>query len=204
MARPRTVSDQQILDAVRASVLEHGPRVSLTDVANRVGVSQPALFKRFGSRRKLMLSALVPPCAPSWLAELEGQPEARPFAEQLKRLIVAMGKDVEEKIPCLSALRESGIPREEILDSMRGSPPVENLRALTRWLEGARARKQLEPAGVRLESVAAALIGAVSARFHVQHLLNRPWTRTTHAEFAEDLTEMFLRVLRPTSRRGSR
>lgn len=197
MARPRTVSDKQILDAVRASVLEHGPRVSLTEVANRVGVSQPALFKRFGSRRKLMLSALVPPCAPSWLLELEGGPDARPFAEQLRRLIVSIGRDVEEKMPCLSALRESGIPREEILANMSGSPPVENLRALTRWLERAAEKKQVDPCGMRLESVAAGLIGAVTARFHVQHLLNRAWTRTTDSEFADDVTQMFLRILCP-------
>lgn len=199
MARPRTVSDAQILDAARESVLEHGPRVSLNEVAQRVGVSQPALLKRFGSRRQLMLKALVPTSPPPWIEGLSHGPDARPFAAQLRSLIAAIGEDVEKKVPCLSALRESGIPREEVLACLDPSLPRANLKAVTAWLERAVAMGLLAPRAFRLESAAAILIGAVSARYHVQHVFNRPWTKASDEEFAEDLIALFLRALGPES-----
>ena len=67
MARPRTITDEQILGTMRASVLEHGPAVSLDFVAEKLGVTGPALLKRFGSRQKLMIEALKPPEVPTWV-----------------------------------------------------------------------------------------------------------------------------------------
>lgn len=55
--RPRTASDAAILDAVAAVVTEVGPRgLTLAAVAERVGVSAPALTQRFGSKRGLLLA----------------------------------------------------------------------------------------------------------------------------------------------------
>ena len=48
--RPRTVSDEAIFDAVRAVVTEVGPSgLTLAAMADRVGLSAPALTQRFGS-----------------------------------------------------------------------------------------------------------------------------------------------------------
>ena len=55
--RPRTVSDEAIFDAVRAVVTEVGPSgLTLAAVADRVGLSAPALTQRFGSKRSLLLA----------------------------------------------------------------------------------------------------------------------------------------------------
>ena len=55
--RPRTVSDEAIFDAVRAVVTDVGPSgLTLAAVANRVGLSAPALTQRFGSKRNLLLA----------------------------------------------------------------------------------------------------------------------------------------------------
>ena len=65
MARPRLITDEQILQTMRASVLEHGPAVSLDLVAEKLKVTGPALLKRFGTRQALMIEALKPPEEPT-------------------------------------------------------------------------------------------------------------------------------------------
>ena len=55
--RPRTVSDDAIFEAVAAVVTEAGPTgLTLAAVADRVGLSAPALTQRFGSKRSLLLA----------------------------------------------------------------------------------------------------------------------------------------------------
>lgn len=57
MARPRTVSDAQILTAAMHAMARLGPvRLTLADVAADVGLSPAALVKRFGSKRGLLLA----------------------------------------------------------------------------------------------------------------------------------------------------
>ncbi|MEZ6127616.1 MAG: TetR/AcrR family transcriptional regulator [Planctomycetaceae bacterium] len=60
MARPRTISDDQILQTARDCFLEHGPSVATDVIAERLGVSSQALFKRFHSKHELMLAAIAP------------------------------------------------------------------------------------------------------------------------------------------------
>jgi AcrR family transcriptional regulator len=55
--RPRSVSDEAIFEAVRAVVTEVGPSgLTLAAIADRVGLSAPALTQRFGSKRSLLLA----------------------------------------------------------------------------------------------------------------------------------------------------
>jgi len=57
MARPRTVSDAEILMALHAVVGRLGPvRMTLADVASEVGLSAATLVQRFGSKRGLLLA----------------------------------------------------------------------------------------------------------------------------------------------------
>lgn len=73
MARPRQISDEQILTTMCSCVLSHGPQVSLDLVAKELGVTGPALLKRFGTREELMLRALRPPEVPAFLKKFRLQ-----------------------------------------------------------------------------------------------------------------------------------
>jgi AcrR family transcriptional regulator len=54
--RPRQVSDAQILEATLRAIQRLGPvRMTLADVARELGVSAPAIVRRFGTRRALLL-----------------------------------------------------------------------------------------------------------------------------------------------------
>ena len=59
MGRPATVSDAQILEAARELFLKQGTAATVEGVAQRVGVSQAAIFKRFKTKQGLFLAAMV-------------------------------------------------------------------------------------------------------------------------------------------------
>ncbi|GAA4062851.1 TetR/AcrR family transcriptional regulator [Actinomadura miaoliensis] len=57
MARPRTTSDEAILQATGRALLRHGPgRLTLGGVAAEAGLSPATLVQRFGSKRGLLLA----------------------------------------------------------------------------------------------------------------------------------------------------
>lgn len=57
MGRPRKVSDQEIFQAVAQVVTASGPMgLTLASVAERAGLTGPALAQRFGSKRDLLVA----------------------------------------------------------------------------------------------------------------------------------------------------
>src|ERR1700738_128371 len=106
MARPRRISDEEILVAVRRAVLKQGPHVSIDVVAELLGVTAPALFRRFGSRNDLLTAALKPEERPSFIDDLERGPDQRLVVVQLVELFSRIGAFVAEALPCMSAMRE--------------------------------------------------------------------------------------------------
>ncbi len=60
MARPRTVSDRLVLDAVREIVRTGGDRAAtFSAVASASGLSPPSLVQRYGSRDDMVRTALL-------------------------------------------------------------------------------------------------------------------------------------------------
>ena len=168
MARPRLVSDEEIRSAVRKGVLEQGPQVSLELIADRLGVTTPALFKRFGSRNALLLSALALPQHPRFLELLETGPDERPFETQLHEIIEAHMQFLDECWPCMAALRESGIPKEQLKELMGKGPLLKAVQLFTAWLD--RARKQGLADIPSSEHVALAVFGAGHMPIMMRHM----------------------------------
>ena len=61
MVRPPTETRQRIQDVARELFTEKGvQRTSLQDIANRLGITKPALYYHFSSREELVRSILAP------------------------------------------------------------------------------------------------------------------------------------------------
>lgn len=106
--RPRSFTDEELLDAARRVFLEHGPGASTSLIAQELGVSQPALFRRVRTKQELMLRSLMPRELP-WVAELERGPDARPVPVQLDELSRKIDAFMIEQMPCISVLSAAGI-----------------------------------------------------------------------------------------------
>lgn len=192
MARPRLITDEQILSTMRACVLERGASVSLDVVAERLRVTSPALLKRFGNRQELMLKALLPPESPAWMAEFDRGPDERPIEQQLAEHFDRLWAFFEDVIPCISALRESGVPHEKLFESKRNQP-VHSIRTISRWLEKAREAGLVETDAP--ESVATAILGALQTRAFTAHVAKLQYSTRSNREYLDDLVHLFTRAL---------
>src|SRR4051812_39474137 len=86
MARPRTVSDDGILDAAAAAVAASGPAaVTLAQIGGLAGVTAGALSQRFGSKRGLLL-ALARRSAEALPARIATAPDAAALIEMFAAL----------------------------------------------------------------------------------------------------------------------
>lgn len=141
MARPRTISDEQILDAARACFLEHGPSVSTDVIAEQLGVSSQALFKRFQSKHDLMLAAIAPREQAPWIPLVESGPDSRrPLAEQLTEILTELADFFVDIARRMSVLRWGGVDPGELMARFDEPPPLVDIRVLSGWLERAAAR----------------------------------------------------------------
>jgi len=194
MARPRLISDEEILGTVRSAVLDDGPRVSLDIVADRLGVTAPALFKRFGSRNALLLAALAP-SRPDFLDLLAGGPDGRPFAKQLEELFESIAGWCRAAVPCMVALKGSGISFEEVHTALGEAPPVVVSRTLAAWLQRAHRAGLAHVSDSETTSVA--MMGALHTRAFLSHLLRKPASPRELAEDAKRFTKLFVEGLSP-------
>jgi AcrR family transcriptional regulator len=144
MSRPRQVSDEQILSAARACFLESGPGAPTSLIAERLGVSQAALFKRFGSKSRLLLAALRPPQVPPWVALLEEGPDNRPLPEQLLEISLEISRFFRDMVPCMAVLRATDACLQDLLGDSDVPPPMRGSRALESWVRRAQRQERLE------------------------------------------------------------
>lgn len=63
MGRPRIIDDEPLLAIAREVFVREGAFGSTREIAQRAGVSEAALFKRYGTKAGLFLAAMAPPAA---------------------------------------------------------------------------------------------------------------------------------------------
>ena len=192
MARPRQVSDEDILSAARTVFLEHGPSASTQSVADAVGLSQPALFKRFGTKAEMMLKALLPKRGPEWMLWVESGPVAGVDGrDQLVELLTRVNAFFTEFAPCFGMLHASGIAHNDVMARFDEPPPRRAHRLISEWLERAADMGLMRPSS--FNSVALALIGAVHSRVMLEHMVQLP----VPADFLDTVVDVYWATLSP-------
>ena len=172
MARPRQFTDDKILEVARCVFLREGAAVSTQRIADEVGMSQPALFKRFGNKETLLLRALLPQQIPAFIDAIGEGPDARPIPAQLEELAVRTLALLRDLVPRLAVLKSAGIEPSRHLDHLEEPPPLRHRRLTTEWLRKAHAAGRVSEHD--FAAVAALLLGAVHSRvfldIHAPHL----------------------------------
>lgn len=166
------MSDDEILDAARACFLEHGGQVSTSTIAERLGVSQAALFKRFGTKRELLLRSLMPPAMPAWIELVEHGPDERPIPEQLREIATAISMFFETMSPRFSVLKAAGCDVAELLGRFEVPPPVRGWNALAGWLRNAQQAGRIRPGDP--SAMALMFVGSLQGRVFLAHVLGLP------------------------------
>ena len=193
--RPKKISDEDILEVARQCLIEQGSGVSTQFIADRLEVSQATLFKRFGTKLKLLQAALSLPIKAKFLLErIEVLPSDDPVKEQLLTLCLDMLVFFDEMIPCWATLHAAGISFPEHLSE--DAPPIRLRKGLTRWIahlqDQDRIRQQVEP-----ESIALALLGALQHRPFRNHIIKDQSMTQSDSEYVESIVDVMWRGLIP-------
>jgi AcrR family transcriptional regulator len=161
MARPRQFTDEAILEATRCCILEHGPGVSTNMIAERIGMSQAALFKRYGTKEKLLVEALTRPMGRFPFIDLIAQgPSPEPIKDQMIALGVGFMAIMRKVVPCMAMLHAAGIEPHKNSDEDAPSRIIRH--ELTRWFQTAIDTKRLRPFDA--PAIAVAFMGMIHAR----------------------------------------
>lgn len=195
MARPRRVSDEQLVQVARACFLERGPSVGLKEIGARLGVSHAAVLHRVGSKERLLAMALevAPPREIEGL--LAGPSAEEPAEEALVALLDALLGYFRALVPGLVVGRASGVSTSHL---PAGAGPKRARRDLAAWLGRATALRLVDTPDP--DASAEALVGPLESRAFAEHLAgaSRPRPATDRVW----LTRLVRAVARPITPRG--
>jgi AcrR family transcriptional regulator len=174
LSRPVVIKDETIVEAARHIFLERGIRATTAEVAERAGVSEGSVFKRFKSKTELFRAAMGDQIGePAFLRNLPGRVGQGDVREHLFGLGMEMIAFFRELIPLMmmswSNPAPNGLPSHI---AGPNPPPIRSLKLLAGYFEAemraGRVRRQ-DP-----EVVARVFLGSVHtfAFFELLHRAN--------------------------------
>jgi AcrR family transcriptional regulator len=181
MARPKSVSDDQVIEAARALFIELGHTAPIQTLAQRLGVSHAALFQRFGSKRALLIEAMRPSCDVLWPDEGSIGPTRERLREELLALCASIGAFLMANLPRIRVLQAAGVLPEEIF-ARGGVHPFVACARVEEWLRRGVTAGLFAPCDTR--AVSAGIVAAVFGRVQMSRLA------ASHASAAEALAQL--------------
>lgn len=151
MSRPSTIRDEDLLTAARAVFIERGIQATTAEVAQRAGVSEGTLFKRFGTKSALFHACLhVSPESAPWLLRLDAalrETPPRPVREVLveaAREVLAFYRLIVPAIMMRWSNPDSAGAAQTLATGLGGEPPpLVASRRTTAWFAAEMARGRL-------------------------------------------------------------
>lgn len=189
MVRPRRFRDEDLLAVARACLIEHGPGVSTTLIAEQASVSQATLFKRFGTKKDLMVAALAPRPDPTLVALLAAGPTAEPMPVQLERLATTLISLFDQMLPCVMTLWAAGLSPREVVPSDNESPLLVTRGLVLQFFARAQAEGRL--GGGPPMSLALQFIGSTQELAFQRHMFPDAAPDLSTSAYARDLVRSF-------------
>ncbi|MEE2787926.1 MAG: TetR/AcrR family transcriptional regulator [Myxococcota bacterium] len=194
--RPKSITDDELISVARAVFVEHGASASTNTIAQKAGVSQATLFKRFGSKVQLMQRALGIEALEPVIRRLENGPTQADLKAQLVDLanefIAGFGLIMPHLITLRGAGIGPGVPCDEGQGTTSESRPARARVALKAWLR--RAQREGRLGDFDAEVASTTLLAAFKAPSVRTHLFEE----SVHADrFAERLIDGIWKGIKP-------
>ncbi|MDV6375595.1 TetR/AcrR family transcriptional regulator [Deinococcus arenicola] len=170
MARPRTITDEQIVEAAREVFLEQGFAATTAEIARRAGISEGTLFKRYASKEDLFEAAVGLRDHAHWRTELIERLGSGEVRRNLEWAFMEFLKEAAAILPNLMTILSRGHNPEHnrILERL-GNPMRRDTEVIARYL-----RAELDLGRVRpldAEVTALTVVGALTNYVHQEHML---------------------------------
>lgn len=136
MARPTTISTDQIVKAAREVFLDCGFSATTAEVARRAGVAEGSIFKRFKTKEELFIAAMTPMGDPEWVRSLPDRLNGKDVRKELLSLGGEMIAFFRKILPVMM-MAWSNAGAMDVPEPLRGPdpPPVRAIRALTMYFD---------------------------------------------------------------------
>ena len=168
MARPPKISNEEILLAARQVFLEEGVGASTVTIAEKAGISEASIFKRFSTKQALFFAAMGITVEPDWVKALANKIPTVAIRSELIGLCEQMLGLYQEVLPRMLMVMSQG-KMHHVPPIM--PPPIHHTRLLADFLARAMGKGYLRRGNP--ETVAAMIVGTLLNSVITQIMLNR-------------------------------
>ena len=158
MARPKSIDDEEILEAAREVFLEHGIQATTAEIARRAGISEGTIYRRFSTKHELFVAAMDIPFPPPWVETLQAIDEEDDLRESLEQVALEIIGFFEDMIPKMNMVicnLDEGHPFTET----ENAPPLRGLKLVAAFFQRERDRGRIR--GCDPEIVARMFLGSL-------------------------------------------
>jgi AcrR family transcriptional regulator len=156
MARTPKITNEAILSVAQQLFLEQGEKASTLEIANKAGISEASIFKRFATKQALFLAAIGITETPQWVKDLprrQPTPAIKAELTELCQEMMAFYQQVLPRVLMMMAKNNSFLPPP------LPPPPVRDTYLLTGFLEKAIEQGHLKSSNA--STIAQMLVGAI-------------------------------------------
>lgn len=162
MPRPRLIQDEQLLQAAREVFLEQGFSAPTSTIAQRAGVSEGTLFKRFATKEDLFVAALGLGSYGTWRGELLAQIGQGSVQRNLEQAALSLLRESDAWMRNMMAVFSRGIdPGHNPLLERLGDTTQADILVLGEYLRAETELGRVRPHDS--EVTALALLGALGS-----------------------------------------
>lgn len=195
MARTPKITNQQILEAAREIFLQQGFGASTIEIAQRAGISEASIFKRFSTKEELFFASMGIPEKPLWMQELESLSGKGDVKENLIQVCLDILEFYREIMPRLMMLQTRGKALPSMAIKLE-SKSIRDVKVLTAFLEQEIEQERLRSGDPK--TMALILLGSLM-NYVFREQINPERAITTAAPiFVQGLVEILWQGIAPT------
>ncbi len=156
MARPPKITNDAILAAAREVFLAEGVGASTLLIAQKAGISEASIFKRFATKQALFLAAMGIDKTPGWVADLPTRQPTAAFKSELSELCRDMVAFYREVLPRVLMMM---VQNKQPFPPPLPPPPLRDAQLLAIFLERAMQQGYIQCS--HADITARMLVGAI-------------------------------------------
>jgi AcrR family transcriptional regulator len=199
MGRPPKITNEAIIDAAREVFWDHGMEASTANIAQKAGVSEAAIFKRFSTKQDLLLAAIGIESHPAWVKTLEKCQPRQDFKVELTEILSAMLGFYQDMTPRVLMMMA---PIALLRSKQFVPPPIRDYQLISKFLNQAIVLGYIRDCDTR--SIAHLIVGTINHYTISQTMLDKhklaelpPEMKMTEPEFMVGLVENVWRLIAP-------
>jgi AcrR family transcriptional regulator len=195
MARIAKITNQQILDVAREIFLEQGFGASTVQIAQKAGISEASIFKRFSTKEELFFASMGIPEKYPWGNKLDAVVGKGNLKQNLIDLSLEILQFNRQVMPRLMMLRSRGNLSPEIFKKV-DLRPSQDLKTFTHFLGREIENKRLRPSNP--QTIAMILLGSLMNYVFLEHIHPKEEHPTNEVSFVHNLIEIVWQGISPT------